>query len=214
VRVLALDAAGDTLHELEEDFPAAPGQDSFWDPDAGPFEYTEAFDTTAGPEWSLRTVAVAPVGERFLGLFSSHAVRLDLDGIPAHDSVTIELDLYIIEDWNGSDSDVGGDVIEIRADGDPLMRATFSNHDEDDQSYPDDLPGGDNPAGTGAYAYGALGFPEPDDDYTWTDTSYRLVFTVPHTAETLEIRITGSPTSNTEVWGIDNVRITTTRGGS
>jgi len=171
----------------------------------GTVVYENDFETAAGPQWSVQTIATAPSGERFLGTFSTAQARLTLDGLPAHESVTVELDLYIIHDWNGSEGNP--DLIEFRSGTTLLLRTTFSNDQNDRQAYPDPHPAL-NPAGTGAFAFNALGYPSPDEEHTWRDASYRITFTIPHTADTFDFRVTGIPTSSSEIWGIDNIRVT------
>lgn len=171
----------------------------------GTVVYENDFETAAGPQWTVQTIETAPSGERFLGTFSTAEARLTLGGLPAHESVTVELDLYIIDDWNGSERNP--DLIEFRSGTITLLRTTFSTNQNDRQAYPDPHPAL-NPAGTGAFAFNALGYPPPDEDHTWRDASYRITFTIPHTANTFDFRVLGMPTSSTEIWGIDNIRVT------
>jgi hypothetical protein len=173
----------------------------------GGWHYFEDFNEgPAGPEWSMKDIAVSPSGERFLGTFSKDFVTLSLGSLPEHEEIEISFDFYVIDDWNGGTQESGADLVEFIANGKLLLRTTFSNDLELPQSYPDPFPT-NNQAGTGATGYGTLDYPAPDAKYTWTDTTYRIVFKIPHTQGSFWFRVAGMPTSSSEVWGIDNVRV-------
>ena len=88
-----------------------------------------------GPEWSSKAVATSPNGRHFLGEFGNQKVSLTLKGLPAHNIVTVQFDLYIIETWDGNNSSFGPDVWRLDVDGGPtLLHTTFS------KSAPDDFP--------------------------------------------------------------------------
>jgi hypothetical protein len=134
-------------------------------------------------------------------------VTLSLQDLPTHEEVTVEFDLYIIDSWNGNATSNGPDVITIDLIGaGTLLNTTFSNHIDDPQAFPGDYPSGNNARGAGAAAIGSLGYPDEDD--SWGDATYRLTYTVPHSAATLTLRVTGNPNASGETWGIDNVRLT------
>lgn len=165
--------------------------------------YSNDFTVGAGSEWSPADVAQSPSGERFLGVpYGADSVSLTLTDLPAHDSVAIELDLYIIGSWNGSDD--GNDGVDFLLDGERLLYATFSNNYGDGQSYPGTYPDSDYDPGTGASARGTLRYPIHDDDI-WEDTTYRLTFAVPHTAGSVVLRLRGTQNDVDEWFGIDNV---------
>ena len=59
--------------------------------------YSNDFEGEVGPEWSDTVTDITPIGaRRFLGKFGSESVSLTLGGLPAHGSLTISFDLFII----------------------------------------------------------------------------------------------------------------------
>ncbi|MEI6785639.1 MAG: hypothetical protein WCQ21_32530, partial [Verrucomicrobiota bacterium] len=175
-------------------FAAAQAQGQFYD-----------FEGAVGPEWSHQKVDITPVGNRrFLGQFGNDTVSLTLNGLPAHQEVTVSFDLFIIRTWDGN----WGDIWELRMrNGPTLLHTTFSNNETgvDPQAFPKDYPGGANAPQTGAVETNTLG-------YVWDgdrDAVYHLTFTVPHTDETLGIAFAGSDLEDisNESWGLDNVRV-------
>ncbi|MBI1923618.1 leucine-rich repeat domain-containing protein [Candidatus Poribacteria bacterium] len=142
-----------------------------------------------------------PVGaRRFLGQFGNGTVRLTLTNLPPHTSVTVSLDLFIIQSWDGNDTTYGPDIWELNVtDGPTLLHTTFSVGFW--QAYPDAYPGGDHPARTGAAENDTLG-------YTG-DSVYQLNFTFPHTASSLALNFSafGLQSLGDESWGLDNVAV-------
>jgi hypothetical protein len=178
---------------------------------SGPVEttwqpYFEDFDGAAGPEWSSQQIAVAPVGERFLGLLNSESVTLTLSDLPAHQEVVIELDLHVIGSWDGNGNYPGGDYLRFRS-GSLDFLATFSNDDGDEQAYPQAYPAS-NPRGSGAMSVNTLGYGFSSDESDWEDSTYRVSFTISHALTTFSFTVTGTMTSTgDEFWGLDNVRV-------
>jgi hypothetical protein len=168
--------------------------------------YAEDFNEgPAGTEWSNRSITVSPSGERFLGTFANTEVFLNLSSLPEHTELTIEFDFYAIGSWNGNRAH-NPDIATFTAGGATLLRTTFSSSSAagDTQAYPDAFPGGDHPRGSGASAIKSLGY--PDGSESWGDMTFRLSFTIPHTASSVQFGFGGSNLQ--EVWGIDNVRVT------
>jgi hypothetical protein len=155
------------------------------------------------------TISRTPAASRgFLGDFGNQTVRFATAGLPRHDSVVVELDLYVIDSWDGNrGSGDGPDVLSITdAERGSLLRTTFTNKDELRQAYPDAYPGGDNPATSGASARSILG-------YAAGDAIYHLRFAYPHTGSSIALTFAAElrdrfPTLENESWGIDNVVIT------
>jgi hypothetical protein len=149
-------------------------------------------------------LTASPNGQLFLGAFANEEVRLSLSGIPEHTELTIEFDLYVIGSWNGNRPG-NPDIAHFRADGQTIFSTTFSNSwdPRDDQAYPDPYPGGNHPYGTGAAAVRTLGY--PDGSASWGDSTYRLRFTIPHTASSLNFGFGGANLQ--EIWGLDNIRV-------
>lgn len=174
----------------------------------------EAPANTAG--WSTSATSTSPSGQNFLGNFANNTVTLSLDGLPAHSTVTVAFDLYIIRSWDGN-ADVnptfGPDIWGIQHSGDStLLRTTFSNGTaagdptRNTQAYPDFYPGGAHAYQTGASAVNTLGYSVPD----YGDSIYRLEFTFPHTASTLQLDFYAEGLTGVwdESWGIDNIVVT------
>lgn len=168
------------------------------------FAYSENFAGGAGFEWSNQATTTSPSGERFLGTFNAASVSLSLPDLPAHSSVTIEFDLHVIGSWNGTtDPDL---VTFSHSGGTPVMVTSFANQNDDMQSWPQGHPGGNNARAAGSFATNSLGY-DPEGTDELADSSYRIAFTIPHTASTFQFRIAADPTGDGELWGIDNVEI-------
>ncbi len=180
--------------------------------------YSTDFEGTVGPEWSHTSTETTPVGaRRFLGRFGNDTVNLTLAGLPSHTDVTVSFDLYLIDSWDGSGTDSSGNIVtthgpdvwDLSVVGGPtLLHTTFSNLDEYDwwQAYPGAYPGANNPPLTGAAEVDTLG-------YTYYGNSvYRLRFTFPHSASSLELTFSASGLYGLfdESWGIDNVEVRVT----
>src|SRR5687768_17494907 len=102
--------------------------------------YDNGFDAGDVAGWSTTvinpafqrpiSVAMTPVGARtFLGDFGSQTVEYAMSGLPAHDSIGVELDLFIINSWDGNAAgDDGPDLFIVRGDGREVIRTTFSNN--------------------------------------------------------------------------------------
>ncbi len=172
--------------------------------------YASSFAAQPGGEWSNRATATSPSGENFLGELSSGSVSLTLGALPVHTQLVLELDLYIIDSWNGN----GGtgstpsppDIMSFVVAGTPILRTTFSNKPRDPQAFPGAFPGGSFPAGTGAAATNALGYP-PGSDF-FGDSVYRLRLVFAHTGPDITIQFGAQQSSGqNERWGIDNVRL-------
>jgi hypothetical protein len=165
----------------------------------------------AGPEWSTAQTTTSPSGQRFLGELGNGSTTLTLDSLPSHTQLTLDVDIYIIDSWNGNGgigSASAPDIVEISVVGGPVLkRTTFSNKPSDPQAFPGNHPGGVNPAGTGAIGKSTLGYDQDPDHFG--DSSYRLRLTFAHTGGTIAIRFASQQTSGqNERWGIDNVRLT------
>jgi hypothetical protein len=164
----------------------------------------------AGTEWSTAPVSTSPSGQRFLGELGNSNTTLTIDTLPAHTSLVLEFDIYIIDSWNGNGG-IGDasapDLIEISVVGGAVLkRTTFSNKPSDVQAFPGDYPGGQNQAGAGAFGKSTLGYDQDSDHFG--DASYRLRLTFNHTGGSIVIRFASQQTSGqNERWGIDNVRL-------
>ncbi|MCH7556722.1 MAG: hypothetical protein IIB56_04605 [Planctomycetes bacterium] len=164
--------------------------------------YFNEFEGAIGLEWSDTIQSTTPSGRKFLGQFANDSVTLTLTGLPAHLSVSVSFDLYLIE----STGENGEHFFELSIDDGPvLMTTSFSHNPDSTQSYPDNYPGGDYPGQTGAAEVDKLGYiPNGDMVYSFPDPNRSFTFT--HTNSTLVVRFSGSGSAGQ--WGLDNVCIT------
>jgi hypothetical protein len=202
-----------------------------------PLDMTEAvtvyfndFQTAVGPGWSTtgldplaidHTPLPADGSRKFLGRedgqpdptlgLHNETVSLSLTGLPAHTSVTVSFDLYVIQSWDGADPDgiLDPNIDEwlLNVTGGPtLLDTTFSNTEESghSQNYPDPVGGPTHPAGTGASEIDSLGY------FFLGDSVYTLSFTFPHTATSLVFNFGAHGLQHIldESWGLDNVLVT------
>lgn len=168
--------------------------------------YSNDFESVVGSEWSNTSTAVTPAGARkFLGQFGNQTVSLTLDDLSIHNMVSLSLDLFVINSWDGVGPN-GPDVWTLGVEGGPmLLNTTFSNVEElgRKQSYPDSYPGAEYPAGTGAAEIDTLG-------YTYYGNSvYHLEYSFAHSDDSIVFNFSASGLQgiNDESWGIDNVTV-------
>ena len=183
----------------------------------------EDFEAGVNGNWLPNITSVTPTGRGFLGEFSSENVALALSSLPAHCSVSVAFDLFLIRSWDGNqvewgqsplaifspDEVVGPDSWQLLADGQALLTTTFSNWDTLNflQSYPGDYLGSDYPAQTGAAERDSLGYIYISDPM---DSVYHLTYAFAHLSDSLQVDFTawGLQAIDDESWGIDNVTIT------
>ncbi|WP_162052193.1 CARDB domain-containing protein [Gloeothece verrucosa] len=168
--------------------------------------YNNNFETSAGEEWSDSTLGITPVGERkFLGQFGNGTVSLSLnDDNLINSIVSLELDLFIINSWDGNHLGYGTDFFNLSIEnGETLLNTTFSNTEELSQSYPDAWGTGDYPSGTGAIEIDTLNSSEDGS------AVYHLVYTFPYSQRYLTLDFSGLNLEdiNNESWGLDNVSL-------
>jgi hypothetical protein len=169
--------------------------------------YFNDFEGAVGSEWSSTSTDTTPLGGRnFLGQFGTETVSLTLASVPAC-TVTLSFELFLINSWDGNgDHCCGPDVIDVSvAGGTTLLHTTFANVpvSETEQAYPDEYPGGQNVARSGAAENNTLG-------YTFFgDSVYNLTFTFAHTGGDLVLNFsaTGLQSLGDESWGLDNVLV-------
>jgi len=183
---------------------------------------SDNFESAVGPGWSSNSVSVTPVGGRhFLGEFGNNTVSLSLSDLPAHTSITVSFDLYVIHTWDGNwhSGDQGPDHWKLAVDGGPtLLDTTFSNDHPnsrgDGQAYPENWTSGmtPHPPRTGATEVNTLGYTymygtQPGGPM---DSVYTLNYTFAHsgTNVTLEYSAWNLQGITDESWGLDNVTVT------
>ncbi len=160
------------------------------------------FEGTIGSEWSDAIIATTPSARNFLGQFTDDSVTLTLTGLPAHLSVSVSFDLYLIESTGVNEEH----FFELSIDGGPVLMTTSFNHNPaSTQAYPDNYPGGGYPGQTGAAEVDTLGYSNGDMVYSFPDPNRSFTFT--HTGSTVVVRFSGSGSAG-QSWGLDNVCIT------
>lgn len=175
--------------------------------------YSFDFEGPIGPEWSSNVAELSPSGNIFLGRFGDFTSTLRLNGLPAHERLLVELDMYIFDSMDGNDTGPGSgeeengvadpDVFTYRGDGKLIKRTTFSNRHP--QAFPGDYPGGDYPAKTGASDIDSLGYDE--------DTTFPVSLSFRHSGKKVKFSTTASGLDdlNDESWGFDNVVVAAQR---
>ena len=196
---------------------------ALWSPAASAAQvYFNDFETSVGDEWSSvllspLLITTAPSSEKFLGThatygLSANTVTLTLPSLSAHSSLTLDLDLYIIQSWDGNSPTVrapGPDRFKLSIDGSTLLDTSFSNITlpEGRQSYPGNYPSGDYPRQTNAAATNSLQY----SGSMGGDATYHLTYTVEHTAGSAAFDFQayglGLQGVTDESWGLDNVRV-------
>lgn len=154
-----------------------------------------------GAEWKTTgEVMESPNDARtFLGKITDEAATsLSLENLPEHKVLTVEVELFLVGSWDGSNSTWGPDKMHISMDdGTVLMDTTFSNCMSNNwsgsQHYPEDLTGaGKYNCFTGISYIGELGYRQEWKRYepiqnVPIDSTYKLKFSVPHTADSFTL---------------------------
>ncbi|MGA2930370.1 MAG: pre-peptidase C-terminal domain-containing protein, partial [Solirubrobacteraceae bacterium] len=100
--------------------------------------FSDNFESgSAQPQWSVNQVDAADPGvfSDFLGRFSGGSDTLNLTGLTAGQSYTLTFDLYIIDNWVGTNPSGGPDTFQVSANGTTLLNAAFSNSTSDVQTF-------------------------------------------------------------------------------
>lgn len=147
----------------------------------------------------------------YLGPFGNDSVLLRIEDLSQHDSLVIEIDVYILGSWDGV---VDDDRLTIVLDSnDTLLCSTFSNTAYK-QSYPSLRARELHPSRAGAHETDVTGwtFTEPKIYNGPLDAGYRLRFTVPHKKSTVLLGFSAvlqdiRPIPANEAWGIGAVRV-------
>jgi hypothetical protein len=142
------------------------------------------------------------------------SIQLSLNTLPAHTSLTVAFDLYVLKSWDGDNSVYGPDRSKLAISGGPtLLDTTFSNNFKTgvDLSL-QDYPAVNSPPQTGASTVNRLGY-----GFWFGDSTYHFSFTIPHNSGSVVFVFSSSmnegksePTHSTrdESWGLDNIRVT------
>jgi len=194
--------------------------------------YSNDFQVSAGAEWSESVISSTPLptdgSRKFLGPFGpadgmfggTSDVTLTLSGLPEHDSLTIEFDLYIMQSWDGNfpiddPFSHGPDTWSFSISGDAtLLYTTFNNQPfYFDAQYPnqsqsfsgledtqDDTYSGDiettpkYPGQTGSVEAGTLGYTTEFADIGEHPTSsvYHLSFDRLHSSNMIQFQFSSA----------------------
>jgi hypothetical protein len=192
--------------------------------------------TTAGNPPGSGTLPAPPVtntvapnkAQRFLGEFGGppiglpgdpgynqtrvdQTVSLCLSNLPAHISLQVTFDLYILKSWDGNSPAYGRDRFLLTVAGGPtLLDTTFSNNPKTNTegSY-QDYPASKSQPWAGAFSTNALGYSS-----FFFDASYRMNYTFVHTGSVVALNFHSSlfegKGTRDESWGLDNVTVATT----
>lgn len=204
-----------------------PVNSSFDEWSSLPVRYFNSSTPKEGAQLEAPKVATSdsPNGrERYLGPFGGprlaentkdfnrtrveQTIQLKLEKVPAHHSITVSFDLYVLSSWDGNNPHYGPDRWSLAVDGGPrLLDTTFSNnpktgaYDLSNQDYPKK----NSKFQTNAAAVNTLG------SKFFGDSTYKLSYTFEHSGKELVLNFTsdlfeGKGTDD-EAWGLDNVKV-------
>ncbi len=132
-------------------------------------------------------------GSKIIGRYNNGGFALDLNNLPKHKAIQIEVVPYFHNSWDGNNN-FGGidgpDLWTMNADGQELVRSTFSNSPCEPlyclfQSYPVRYGVVNNPPMTDAVQ--SFGGTEDNCSGINTSSMYRIVKTIPHNKSTINI---------------------------
>jgi len=172
-------------------------------PTSGSWQYFQDFENTIGNEWS-DTNRFSFNSTKVLGPYGNQTANLNLNSLPAHDSVEISFDLYIHDTWDGNSVANGPDIWILKVNNDTLINATFTNNPGQVQSFPQNVPAS-NPLKTGALITNL-----PVLCSSWVGSSmYKISKKIPNNSNSLNISFKGGADQNAcdESWSIDNVKV-------
>ncbi|MCB1208706.1 MAG: LamG domain-containing protein, partial [Verrucomicrobiales bacterium] len=137
---------------------------------------------------------------RFLGPFAHTGGNVRIPRVPAHTSLTVAYDMYVIGPWTGNTT---LNSLDFGLNSQPAsFSASFATKFLSYQSFPSlSKSTGKNPWLTGSYEVNTLGYPQ--------GSVYRVVKTIPHTAPSIDLtlsRYSGSSVPD-QTFGIDNLVI-------
>lgn len=143
-------------------------------------------------------------GTKILGRFSTELIKLKLQNLPPHDSVTFDFDLLIHDSWDGINDP---DLWKLIIDNNIVYNTCFNNHSGQSQSYPGNYPTSTYPSMTGAFA---TNLPRACFGGTYVATSLykiRKIFT--HSLDSISIIFKGDVSQDPcdESWSLDNLKV-------
>ena len=175
------------------------------------------FDKDLRTAWSNPKASVTPNGKtRFLGEFGSESVKLTLDKLPPHKTVTVQFDLYILKTWDGDNPGDGPDVWGLKLeDTAVLINTTFTIGSTVKQRFACKSGEEATPACQGNGAVGPFGAAINSLGFVPGDNVYKIKRTFAHDRSFLILTFFGDlkevlPENRqigNESWGLDNLRI-------
>lgn len=190
--------------------------------------YTD-FNTTLDPAISPGTATLTPVqgyaglgpvGNQFGGNFlrseTGNTVTLNLSGLPAHDTISLEFLFAAIDSLDGTGTYPAGDFFKIVFDGATLFSESFAN------AAPYEIQSYVPPPGVELARHVDLGFTDPGATYPssfYTDSAYNLgadprFANFAHVGSTATIQFfifgEGNQSLTDESWAMDNLRVSVT----
>lgn len=128
----------------------------------------------------------------------AQATTLTLSNLPAHDSVSVQFLLAIIDSWDGNGGNPGPDSFEVKVDGNTVFSAVFAS-----------ASGSSDYAGA-PFAVGNFGW-NSWNDYLYDFTNVASLNNIAHTASSLTVEFTaagpGWQGGSDESFGVDNVNV-------
>jgi PASTA domain len=171
------------------------------------------FDKDLSMAWSNQKAEVTPNGKtRFLGQFgSTESVRLTLDKLPPHKTVTVKFDLYVLRSWDGEQPGLGPDVFGLKLeDTAVLIHTTFTNVEQFKQKFACKSGEETTPACMGAGATGPFGAAAINTlGFGAWESIHKIKRTFSHDRSFLMLTFFGELKEqiHDESWGLDNIRI-------
>jgi PASTA domain len=176
------------------------------------------FDKDLTIAWSNSKTDITANGKtRFLGQFGNDSVKLTLDKLPPHKSVTVQFDLYILKSWDGDEPVSGPDIWGLKSDdGVALIDTTFTNVSTNRQRF--GCKSGEvisascmNAGGIGPFGAALVNTLK----FIPWDSVYKIKRTITHDRSFLILNFYGAlreappavTTIENESWGLDNMRI-------
>lgn len=179
----------------------------------------EIFPGTALLTGVQNYAGLGPLGNQFGGNFlrsgTGNTVTLQLSGLPAHNTISLEFLFAAIDSLDGTGAFPAGDFFKIVFDGLTLFSESFAN------ALPSQIQSYVPPAGVELARHLDLGFSGPGSFFT--DSAYNLGadprfanFAHSASSATIEFFIfgPGNQDLNDESWAMDNLRVSVTTNGT
>jgi hypothetical protein len=190
-------------------------------PDETKVVFEDNFDGAWKDVWSHTKMEMTPkTRTRYLGPFFNEAVKLTVDNLPPHKTVTVKFNLYVACSWDGDSAGSGPDVWGLRLeDSLDLVHTTFSNVDGVSQKFA--CQAGED-ASSNCYSKGGVAASGATINTlglaSWPriqDSLYTVKRTFPHNRSFLMLTffadlkevVPENRNAANESWGLDNVRI-------